>query len=81
MEDYIDVLLQYISEQRSAVVNGKHLSCLTQEEAAYEALARTLTEEQRKLFRAYEDARNATACIAEDDYARQAFLLAKEIFS
>ena len=81
MEDYIDVLLAYIAEQRSAFVSSQYLSCLTREEAAYEALAQTLTEEQKPLFHAYDDARSATANTAEDAYARQAFLLAREIFS
>lgn len=81
MEDYIDALLMYLSEERSTFVNGEYFTRLQQEEAAYQAMARTLTEEQHKLFLAYDTARSATASAAEDAYARAAFLLAKEIFS
>ena len=35
---------------------------------------------RKNLFLVYEDARNACAGASEDAYARQAFLLAKEIF-
>jgi len=81
MEDYISVLLEHLSENRRlSAMSGEYLRCLTQEEAAFEALRQALTEEQRKLFRAYEDARNATASVSEDDFARTAFLLAKEIY-
>ena len=81
MEDYIDVLLEHLSEQRLTTQRSEYFFRLAREEDAYEALARTLTEEQRKLFAAYDEARNATASAAEDAYARAAFLLAKEIFS
>ena len=56
------------------------IAYLAQEEDAFTALSRTFTEEQKKLFLVYEDARNACAGASEDAYARQAFLLAKEIF-
>jgi len=80
MEDYIDALLMYLSEERSALVSSEYLIRLRQEEAAYEALSRTLTEEQKPLLRAYDDARSAAASTAEDTYARAAFQLAREIF-
>ena len=80
MEDYIDALLLYLSEQRHASSPGSYFSCLAREQAACDALCSTLSKEQHKLFLAYDDARNATASVAEDAYARQAFLLAKEIF-
>ena len=80
MEDYIDALLLYLSEQRLNNMGGEYYARLAREEAACEALCRTLTPEQHKLFLAYEEARNATAGVAEDAYARQSFLLAKEVF-
>ena len=80
MQDYIDALLVYLSEQRFSGTGSEYFTRLACEEAAGEALCRTLTPEQHKLFLAYEAARNATASAAEDAYARQAFLLAKEIF-
>ena len=81
MEDYIDALLRYLDEQRSSVMSGEYVSRLAREEAAAKALCRTLTEEQHRLFLSYDNARSATASAAEDEYARAAFLLAKEIFS
>lgn len=80
MEDYIDALLQYVAEKRLSTITCEYSACLAREESASEALERTLTDEQRKLFRAYEEARNATDSMSEDAYARQAFLLAREIF-
>lgn len=80
MKDYIDALLLYLSEQRYGAASSEYFIRLAQEEAACEALCRTLTKEQHKLFLAYEEAHNATASAAEDAYARQAFLLAKEVF-
>ena len=59
---------------------GLHFDNLTREEAAAEALLRTLNEDQKALFLTYENARSESAVIAGDDYARQAFLLAREIF-
>jgi len=81
MEDYIDALLQFTAEQRMESQSSRYLSALAREEEAAEALLRTLNEEQQTLFRAYENARSDSAMIAEDDYARAAFLLAREIFS
>lgn len=81
MEDYIDALLQFTAEQRMDAQSGRYLSALAREEAAAEALLRTLSKEQKTLFRAYENARSDSAMIAGDDYARAAFLLAREIFS
>ena len=76
MEDYISVLLEHLSERRRpSAMSGEYLLCLTQEEAASEALRQALTKEQYHLFLAYEAARNATASVSEDDFARQAFLL------
>ena len=82
MEDYIDALLQLVGERRMTSVSCRYQSALVREEAACDALCQTLSEEQHDLFLAYESARGTTAAtIAEDEYARAAFLLAKEIFS
>ena len=80
MEDYIDVLLQYIGDERMNPVSSRYYACLIREEDACKALTQTLTESQRELFRTYEEARSATSSAFEDDYARAAFLLAREIF-
>ena len=58
----------------------QHASERKQEAQAADALCDTLSPEQRKLFLAYEAARNACASASEDAYARQAFLLAREIY-
>lgn len=80
MEDYIDALLQYIAENRLTTMSCEYTARLAREEAACKALERTFTDEQRKLFSAYDAARNAAASSSEDAYARAAFLLAKEIY-
>jgi len=81
MEDYISILLRHLSEQRSlSTMSGEYVRRLKQEEEAFNALSATLTEAQDKLFLAYESARNATASVSEDEFARAAFLLAREIY-
>ena len=81
MEDYIDVLLNYIADERLTTQTNNSIVHQSREEAAYEALASTFTAEQQELFRAYDLARSACASDFEYAYARQAFLLAREIFS
>lgn len=81
MEDYIDVLLNYLAEERLTTQTHESIVRLSREEAACKALTSTLTEEQKPLFRAYDMARSACASDFESAYARAAFLLAKEIFS
>ena len=80
MEDYITVLLDYLNEQRTLSSDGAHALRRFQESAALEALSQTFSPEQKKLFLSYEAARNATASISEDEFARAAFLLAREIY-
>ena len=81
MEDYIDVLLNYIADERLTTRSCESSARLTREEAAFEALSRTFTAEQHDLFHTYDVARSACASDSEYTYARAAFLLAKEIFS
>ena len=80
MEDYIDVLLEALSGQRLSFLGHEYFIRQEQESLACQDLSRTFTEEQKTLFLAYEDAHNACASLSEDAYARQAFLLAKEIY-
>lgn len=80
MEDYIDALLAYLGDRRNTAMSFAAAAQLAREEDAFEVLSRTFTEEQRKLFHAYDDARTAFAAASEDAYARQVFLLAKEIY-
>ena len=81
MEDFITVLLDHLSEHWTpSSASGEYVRRLQQEEAAFEALQRTFSPEQYRLFLAYEEAHNAYAGISEDAYARAAFLMAKEIY-
>lgn len=80
MEDFITVLLDYLSEQRRATADSEYFARLAEENAAFEALQNSFTREQHKLFLAYEDARNACDSVSDDAYARAAFLLAREIY-
>ena len=48
--------------------------------AALDALCQTFSPEQNTLFLTYEAARNAVASLSEDDFARAAFLLAREVY-
>ena len=79
-QDYIDVLMDYLADHRLAALGSEYFLQEKRETAAAEALEATLSEEQEQLFLAYEEARNASAGIAMDAAARQAFLLAREIF-
>lgn len=80
MDDYIDVLLESLADQRLSFLGHEYFTRLKQEAQTADALCDTLSPEQRKLFLAYEAARNACASASEDAYARQAFLLAREIY-
>lgn len=77
MEDYIDVLLNWLQE---APPEQPDAALCQQETAAMDALCSTLSKEQRACFLRYEDARNATAGAVAEALARQAFLLAKTIY-
>ena len=76
MDDYITVLLDHLSDTRPFAISMEEL----QEQRALEALESTFTAEQKKLFLAYEDARNGSASVRQDQLARAAFLLARDIF-
>ena len=80
MQDYIDVLLCHLAERRQNALSGEYFSLQAREQQALNALLDSLTAGQRKLFLAYEEARNAAEGASEDAFARQAFLLAREIF-
>lgn len=80
MEDYIDVLLEHLEHERPNFLGHEYFLQQKREHLASEALTRTLSEEQFSLFLAYEAEHNARAAISADVLARQAFLLAKEIY-
>ena len=80
MQDYIDILLSHLSSARQRSLPGESFPLQVQEQQALNALLDSLTAGQRKLFLAYEEARNAAEGASEDAFARQAFLLAREVY-
>ena len=76
MQDYIDILLSHLSGARQSSLPGEAFPLQVREQQTLNALLDSLTAGQRKLFLAYEEARNAS----EDAFARQAFLLAREVY-
>ena len=80
MQDYIDVLLCHLADQRQSTLPGTYFPPQAREQQALNALLDSRTAGQRKLFLAYEEARNAAASVSEDAFARQAFLLAREVY-
>ena len=80
MQDYIDVLLCHLADTRQSSLPGEAFPLQVQEQQALNALLDSLTAGQRKLFLAYEEARNAAEGASEDAFARQAFLLAREVY-
>lgn len=80
MDDYITVLLHDLEDHASAFLPSAYYMAIHREAAAAEVLAAALTEEQRALFDAFEEQRNASAAAYQEALARQAFLLAREIY-
>ena len=80
MEDYIQILLDYLTERREASLGWNHRLQSDRVLQAMEALEETLTDSQKKLFAAYEDTRDEADAAGEMALARQAFLLAREIY-
>lgn len=77
--DYITVLLHDLEDRAQDFLSGDYHAAIRREAAAAEALTASLTGEQRALFLAFEEARNASAAYQEA-LARQAFLLAREMY-
>ena len=80
MQDYIDVLLCHLADTRQSSLPGEAFPLQAREYQTMDALTASFTADQRKLFLAYEEARNAAASVSEDAFARQAFLLAREVY-
>ena len=82
MQDYIDVLLCHLADARQNALPGEYFPLQAREYQTLDALTASFTadQRQRKLFLAYEEARNAAASVSEDAFARQAFLLAREVY-
>lgn len=80
MRDYIDVLLDNMEEQWAAFLDGEYFLQKARTDHAERALQETLSESQTELFTTYEEQHTAATAIREAALARQAFLLAKEIY-
>ena len=80
MQDYIDILLSHLSSARQNALPGEYFPLQAREYQTMDALTASFTAGQRKLFLAYEEARNAAEGASEDAFARQAFLLAREVY-
>ena len=80
MGDYIDILLRALNEPGVRHFSVEYYRQLPQYRKAEEALQDSLSEEQTELFLTYEEEYNQRNAISERDMARQAFLLAKEIY-
>jgi len=80
MQDYIDILLSHLSSAHQSTLPGEAFPLQVREQQTLNALLDSLTAGQRKLFLAYEEARNAAEGASEDAFARQAFLLAREVY-
>ena len=80
MQDYIDVLLCHLADARQNALPGESFPLQVREQQTLNALLDSLTAGQRKLFLAYEEARNAAEGASEDAFVRQAFLLAREVY-
>lgn len=80
MEDYIEILLEELNNRRQDLLSGEYFIQSHKTLQAAKALHETLSEPQKELFLAFEAQSNRTAAISEAALARQAFLLAKEIY-
>ena len=80
MENYISILLTELKDHWVDFLGGEYFLQKARKNHAEERLRETLSESQTDLFLTYEEQQNAAAALREDAIARQAFLLAKEIY-
>ena len=80
MDDYITVLLNDLEDRAGQFLPGEYYQGANRESAALQALEATLSAEQRALFDEFADRRNVSAACYQDALARQAFLLARELY-
>nr|WP_326127622.1 hypothetical protein [uncultured Oscillibacter sp.] len=80
MEDYIEILLEALEEHDREYLGGEYFAQSGQAMEAMETLDKTFSREQKKLFQDYEEKQNAVDSTGRMALARQAFLLAKEIY-
>ena len=80
MEDYIAALLENLEEHDREYLGWEYFIQSERVMEAIEALHKTLSCEQKKLFRDYEERQTAVDAAGRMALARQAFLLAKELY-
>ena len=80
MSDYIDILLEDLTLRQGETLPWECRRQSGRALHAAEALMAVLSPEQRKLFAAYEDELGRSSALDAWDLARQAFLLAREIY-
>ena len=80
MDDYITILLRTLEEYDRKYLGWEYFVQSYRAMEAMEALHQTLSQEQKKLFEDYEDKQTAAYDTDRMALARQAFLLAREIF-
>lgn len=80
MNDYIDILLRALNEPGVRHFSGEYYRQFIQCRKAEESLRDSMSKEQLALFLTYEEKSNQKSATSEWDLARQAFLLAKEIY-
>ena len=80
MEDYITILLEALEERDREYLGWEYYAQTERAMEAMEVLHETFSCEQRKLFRDYEEKQTALDAAGRMALARQAFLLAKEIY-
>lgn len=80
MEDYITVLLEALEEHDREYLRWEYYIQLERAMEAMEALNKTFSPEQKKLFQDYEEQQNAADDTRGKAITRQIFLLAREIY-
>ena len=82
MDDYLDALYQYLTEERlpQARSSQRYFIRCRQEEAALDALLHTLSPEQQNLYLRYEEFRNDLSSIEAEQLFRETFRLTREIY-
>lgn len=80
MEDYIDVLLKALDEHSQEHLGLEYFIQSKEAMQAMKNLAETLSSEQERLFRDYEEKQGKADAASGMALARQAFLLAREIY-
>ena len=80
MEDYITILLEAWEECDREYLGWEYYMQSERAMEAWERLDETFSDQQKELFRAYEEKQNAANAIRGRTLSRQILLLAREIY-